>query len=112
VFLLVWDKDSYTERFLALLPCTCVLQPLLINLYQILHYFPIDLCHFKVTMLAPLQLAHQTLSSFGFPTFPDSSCMCPPLNMSGNIAAFVLDLNSAYEGEHTIFGFLNLANFD
>jgi hypothetical protein len=25
VFLLVWDKDSYTERFLALLPCTCVL---------------------------------------------------------------------------------------
>jgi hypothetical protein len=21
-FLLVWDKDSYTERFLALLPCT------------------------------------------------------------------------------------------
>jgi hypothetical protein len=26
-FLLVWDKDSYTERFLALLPCTCVLQP-------------------------------------------------------------------------------------
>jgi hypothetical protein len=24
-FLLVWDKDSHTERFLALLPCTCVL---------------------------------------------------------------------------------------
>jgi hypothetical protein len=23
-FLLVWDKDSYTERFLALIPCTCV----------------------------------------------------------------------------------------
>jgi hypothetical protein len=22
--LLVWDKDSYTERFLSLLPCTCV----------------------------------------------------------------------------------------
>jgi hypothetical protein len=32
-FLLVWDKDSYTERFLALLPCTCVLQPELIHLY-------------------------------------------------------------------------------
>jgi hypothetical protein len=25
--LLVWDKDSHTERFLALLPCSCVLQP-------------------------------------------------------------------------------------
>jgi hypothetical protein len=23
-FLLVWDKDSYTERFPALLPCTCI----------------------------------------------------------------------------------------
>jgi hypothetical protein len=32
-FLLVWDKDSYTERFLALLPCIGVLQPKLINLY-------------------------------------------------------------------------------
>jgi hypothetical protein len=32
--LLVWDKDSYTERFLALLPCTCVLQPTLVHLYQ------------------------------------------------------------------------------
>jgi hypothetical protein len=25
--------------------------------------------------------------------------------------AFVLDLKSTYEGEHTIFGFLSLANF-
>jgi hypothetical protein len=32
-FLLVLDKDSYTERFLALLPCTCVLQLELIHLY-------------------------------------------------------------------------------
>jgi hypothetical protein len=29
--------------------------------------------------------------------------------MSNNIA-FVLDLKSAYEGEHMIFGFLSLAN--
>jgi hypothetical protein len=39
------------------------------------------LCHFKVTILTPLQWAHQTLSSFGLPTFPYSSCMCSPLNM-------------------------------
>jgi hypothetical protein len=33
-FLLLWDKDSYTERCLLLLPCTCVLQPTLVHLYQ------------------------------------------------------------------------------
>jgi hypothetical protein len=33
-FLLVCDKDSYIERFLVLLSCTCVLQPTLIHLYQ------------------------------------------------------------------------------
>jgi hypothetical protein len=42
-FLLVWDKDSYTERFLALLPGTCVLQPTLVHLYQTSSYF---LVHF------------------------------------------------------------------
>jgi hypothetical protein len=29
---------------------------------------------------------------------------------SNHIAAFVLDLKSAYEGEHTIFGLLSLTN--
>jgi hypothetical protein len=33
-FLLAWDKDRYTRRFLALLPCTCVLQPKMVHLYQ------------------------------------------------------------------------------
>jgi hypothetical protein len=40
-----------------------------------------DLCHFKVTILGPLQWTHQTLSSFGFPTFPYSSCMSSPLSV-------------------------------
>jgi hypothetical protein len=40
VFLLVWDKDSRTERFLALLPHTCVLQPTLVHLYQISSLLP------------------------------------------------------------------------
>jgi hypothetical protein len=31
---IVWDKDSYTERFLVLLSCICVLQPILVHLYQ------------------------------------------------------------------------------
>jgi hypothetical protein len=34
MFLLVWDKDSYTERFLTLLLCTCVLKPTLVHLCQ------------------------------------------------------------------------------
>jgi hypothetical protein len=32
--LLVWDKNSYTRRFLVLFPCRCVLQPTLVPLYQ------------------------------------------------------------------------------
>jgi hypothetical protein len=32
-FLLVWDKDSYTERFLALLSSTHVLQPTLVHFH-------------------------------------------------------------------------------
>jgi hypothetical protein len=39
--------------------------------------------------------------------------MCFPLSVwpkSNNITAFVLDLKSAYEGEHMIFGLLSLAN--
>jgi hypothetical protein len=32
--LLLWDKHSYSEIFLALLPCTCVLQSTLVHLYQ------------------------------------------------------------------------------
>jgi hypothetical protein len=31
--------------------------------------------------------------------------------MSSNIAAFVLGLKSAYEGEYAIFGLLTLADF-
>jgi hypothetical protein len=72
-----------------------------------------DLCRFKVSVSIPLQWGHQTLSCFGFPTYPHSSCMCSPLVMwpkCNNIAVFALDLKSAYEGEHTIFGLLSLAN--
>jgi hypothetical protein len=32
-FLITWYKFSYTERFLTLLPCMCVLQPKLVHLY-------------------------------------------------------------------------------
>jgi hypothetical protein len=31
--LLAWNKDIYTERFLTLVPCTCVLKPTLVHCY-------------------------------------------------------------------------------
>jgi hypothetical protein len=83
--LLVWDKDSYTERFLVLLPCTCVLQPELLIYTRLFTTSRSPshsgLCQFKITLFAPLQWAHKTLSSFGFPTFPYSSCMNSPLSV-------------------------------
>jgi hypothetical protein len=70
-FLPIWDKDSYTERFLALLPCTCVLQPTLVHLYRPLHCFLVPyhsgLGQSKITRFAPLQWAHQPQSGFRFP---------------------------------------------
>jgi hypothetical protein len=73
----------------------------------------VDLCHFKVSVLVPLEWGHQTLSCFGFSTYSYISHMCSPLVMwskSSYIATFALDLKSTYEGEHTIFGLLSLAN--
>jgi hypothetical protein len=73
----------------------------------------IELCHFKVTVLAPRQWGHQTLSSFPFPTYPHTSCMCSPITMwpkSKKYCCICLDLKSTYEREHTIFGPLSLPN--
>jgi hypothetical protein len=114
VFLLVEIRIDI-ERFLALLPCTSVLQPKLTHLYLTISIVPdpLPILIFKVSVLVPVQWGHQTLSCFGFPTYPHTSCMCSPLSMwpkSNHIAAFALDLKSAYEGEHTIFGLLSLAN--
>jgi hypothetical protein len=67
----------------------------------------------KVSVLVPLEWGHQTLSWFGFSTYPQTCCMCSPLvtsPKSNNIAVFALDLKSTYEAEHTIFGLLSLAN--
>jgi hypothetical protein len=44
-FLLDWD--SYIERFLALFPCTCILQPELIHLYKTSSLLPSSLSQYK-----------------------------------------------------------------
>jgi hypothetical protein len=73
-----------------------------------------NLCCFKVSVLVPLKQGHQTLLCFGFSAYFYITQMCSPLVMwsqSKHIAVFALDLRSAYEGEHTIFGLLSLADF-
>jgi hypothetical protein len=54
-FLLAWDKDSYTDRFLALLPCTSVLQPELAHLYLTSSLLP---SHLPILIFASLRLLH------------------------------------------------------
>jgi hypothetical protein len=53
------------------------------------------------------------LSCFEFSTYFYITQICSPLVMwsqSNHIAAFALDLKSAYEGEHTNFDLLSLAD--
>jgi hypothetical protein len=72
-----------------------------------------NLCHFKVSVLVPLEGGYQMLSCFWFLTYSYTFGMCSPLvlcSKSNHIAAFSLDLKSIYEGEHTIFLFLSLAD--
>jgi hypothetical protein len=115
VIMLVWDKDGHIERFLVLLPCTCVL----VHLYQISSLLPGPL---PIVASASLRLLYLLLYSehinhiqvLGFLPFPHPSQAHSPLTvwlMSNNITAFVLGLQSAYEEEHVIFGLLSLANF-
>jgi hypothetical protein len=100
VFLLLWDKDSCTERFLALLPCTCVLQPTLIHVYQTSSQLPGPLPIVASVCLKLLYLLlysehinHlQVLCSL---PFLYSSHAYSPLcvwPLSSNITAFVLDV--------------------
>jgi hypothetical protein len=100
VFLLVWDKDSYTERFLVLLPCTCVLQPTLVHLYQTSLSLPGSL---PTVASAILRLLYSLLNQehinhiqvLGFLSFPHFSHACSLLSvwpMSNNITAFVLGI--------------------
>jgi hypothetical protein len=99
-FLLVWDKDSYTERFLVLLPCTCVLQPTLVHLCQTSSLHPGPLL--KVAS-ASFRLLYSLLYSehinhiqaLDFLPFLYSSCGHSSLNMwpmYNNITALILGL--------------------
>jgi hypothetical protein len=93
MFLLVWDKD--TERFLALIPCTCVLQHILVHLCQTSSLFPGPLPIVASASLILFYLHISHIQVLGFLPFPYSSCMHSPLSMgpmSNNIIAFVWGL--------------------
>jgi hypothetical protein len=83
--LLVWDIYSYTERFLVLLPGTCVLQHTLVHLYQTSSLLPSPLL---IVGSASLRLLYSLLSSdhinhiwlLSFLPCPYSSCACSPLS--------------------------------
>jgi hypothetical protein len=85
--LLVWDKDSYTERFLVLLPCTCVLQSTLVHLCQTSSPLPSPLA---IVASTSLRLLYSILCSehinhiqiLGFLPFPYPSHVRSPLTVT------------------------------
>jgi hypothetical protein len=105
----------------VLFPCICIFQAKLVHLYQTSLLLPSPL---PIVASASLRLLSSFLYSehithievVGFLPYPYPypSHVQSPLSvqpMSNNITAFVLGLNSAYEGEHVIFGLLSLTNF-
>jgi hypothetical protein len=100
VVLVDWGKYSYTERFLALLACTCVLQPTLLHLYQTSSLFlgPLPIVASASLRLLNSLLYREHLNRIqvsGFHSFPYSCSVHSPLSVwptSKNITAFVLGL--------------------
>jgi hypothetical protein len=101
LFLLLWDKDSCTERFLVLFPSSCVLQqPTLVHFYQtsLLLHGPLPIMASANLRLFYLILNREHINHFqvlSFLSFPYFSHAWSPLiiwPMSNNITAFVLDL--------------------
>jgi hypothetical protein len=98
--LLVWDKDSYMERFPPLLPCTCVLQHMWVHVYQtsslLLSSLPI-VASASLILLYPLLYNEHInyIQVLVFFSFSYSSGAHSPLSVgpiSNNITAFVLGL--------------------
>jgi hypothetical protein len=107
-----WEEpvqpNSWTERLLVFLPCTCILQTTLFHLCQTSSLLPAPL---SIVASASLRLLYSLLYTeyinhiqlLGFLPFPYSLCAHSPLSvwpMSNNNTAFFLCLQSAHEGEH------------
>jgi hypothetical protein len=85
VFLLVWDKDSYTECYLLSVASmhVCIathidsfLPDVFTTSWSPSHS---GLCQFKISIFSPLQWAHQPHSSFRFPFLsPSLQCVFSP----------------------------------
>jgi hypothetical protein len=96
----LWDKYSYSEKFLALIPCTCYCKPCWFISTRPLHYF---LVPFPIVFSTSLRLLYSLLNRehinhievLGFLFFTYFSCVCSHFSvwpMSNNITAFVLGL--------------------
>jgi hypothetical protein len=96
VLLLVCNKDIYTERFLVLLPCICVLQPILVHLYQTSSLLPSP---FLIVASATLRFLYSLLYNehinhiqvLSFLLIRYSSCARSPFSVwtiSNNISVF------------------------
>jgi hypothetical protein len=85
-FLLFWDKYSHTDKFLLLLPCTCVLQPTLVLFYLKSLLLPSPL---PILASANLRLLYSLLNRehnkhiqvLGFLSFPYFSLSCSSLSV-------------------------------
>jgi hypothetical protein len=115
-FLLVWDKDSYTERFLALFSCTCVLQSTLVHFYQISSLLLVPLpivasVNFLYSVLNRERINHSQalcfLSLFLLCAF-SPECVTHVQKYFCVCFGFIIHILG---GENAIFGLLSLANF-
>jgi hypothetical protein len=84
--LLVWGKDSYTEKFLVFFPGTCVLQLTLVHLCQTFSLLPGP---FPIVASASLRLLYSLLNRepinhiqvLGCLAFPYVSRVCSPFSV-------------------------------
>jgi hypothetical protein len=100
-FLLVWDKDSCTERFRVLLPCTCVLQ------FTLVHFYKTSLLLLGPLLIVAtnnLRLLYSLLNRehinyiqvVDFLPFPYSSHVCSPLSLCDQCPIVLLHFSQVY----------------
>jgi hypothetical protein len=85
VFLLVWDEDSCTGKFLVLFPCIYVLQPQLVHFYQssLLLSSPLPMVAWTSLSCLYSFLYSKNINrtqAFGFLPLPYAFCAQPPLS--------------------------------
>jgi hypothetical protein len=81
IALRLWDKYSYSEKFLALLPCTCYCKPRWFFSTRPLHYFQdpfpiVSSVNLRLLYSLPNREHINYIEVLGFLFFPYFSCVC------------------------------------